>query len=213
MLDLAAGTANVTSSIPFWLQIASITAAPILGFIGVALGVALNERNRRTAYFIEEKKKAYLEFINTLAAIYTFWTDGMTEISQNPIKGIGDKIAMYSKSQGESLHRTYAQILLFGSRPVIETGNKCFDYVAAMAMTALIMLTKGVDAAQWYKEAEAVKKLITDFSVAARKDLGLPGIALSEYNVNAELDRVINKFIEDTSREDMERISQLGHHG
>lgn len=78
MVILTAAAAIKTPQIPFWLQIASTIAAPILGFTGVAVGVLLNEKNRRAAYLTEEKKKAYIEFTGTLAATMRFWSLDVT---------------------------------------------------------------------------------------------------------------------------------------
>lgn len=74
MPSLVTASSATTSQVPFWLQILSIAAAPIVGFIGVAIGAAIAERNRRAAYLIDEKKKAYLDFMDMLAKITAFWS-------------------------------------------------------------------------------------------------------------------------------------------
>ena len=211
MINLAAGAGNTVSSIPFWLQIVSIAAAPILGFVGVAVGVALNERNRRRAYFIEEKKKAYLEFINTLAAIHAFWANEMSSTLRNSNSRTADEATIFSKSQVEALNRTFSQILLFGSQSAIETGQKCFSYILTTSLTAMVMLTRGLDQRRWDKIAGEAIELMMDFSSIARKDLGLPELPQKTYVQDIELekkmDETINKFFEDRLREAKEKGS------
>jgi hypothetical protein len=198
MVDLAAGTTNTASSVPFWLQIVSIAAAPVLGFVGIAVGVALNERNRRTAYFIEEKKKAYLDFINALTVIHTFWTDEMTTILEKPDDQTARKVGIYSKSHIERLERTYAQILLFGSESVVKVGGRCFAYLLKTTMTAMIMSAKGLDRKRWPRVADEIVSIINDFSRVARKDLGLPDLPQGEYKLDKHLEEIADKLIEIT---------------
>jgi hypothetical protein len=198
MINLTAGTTNTPSSIPFWLQIASIAAAPVLGFAGIAIGIMLSERNRRTAYFIEEKKKAYLDFINTLTVIHSFWTDEMTTILQKPDDQTADKIGIYSKSHIERLERTYAQILLFGSESVVEVGGRCFTYLVKTSMTAMIMAAKGLDRKRWPRVTGEIIGVMNDFSRVARKDLGLPELPQGEYKPSKYLEEIADKIIEIT---------------
>jgi hypothetical protein len=174
MQVLSAAPATVTPQIPFWLQIVSIAVAPILGFLGVAIGVFLTERNRRAAYILEEKKHAYLEFINMLSNVNSFWSNKFPSAARTATSGGTDDILGFSKAHVEELHRTFLQIRLFGSGPVVESAMEAFHYLALASVTGIQMLDKGFSSAKWNQTVvKAGIVVMSDFSAAARKDLGL----------------------------------------
>jgi hypothetical protein len=174
MQVLSAGPASATPQIPFWLQIVSIAVAPILGFLGVAIGVLLTERNRRAAYILEEKKRAYLEFINMLSNVNSFWSNEFPAAARAAASGRMSDILGFSKAHVEELHRTFLQIRLFGSEPVVEAAMQAFHYLALASITGIQMLDKGFSSAKWNQAVvKAGIVAMSDFSAAARKDLGL----------------------------------------
>ena len=67
---MAVATQGSQMNVPFWLQILSIALAPLLGFAGVAIGVAFSERNRRDAYVKEERRKVYVDYLENNVATH-----------------------------------------------------------------------------------------------------------------------------------------------
>ena len=178
MLSPIAASPNTSSQIPFWLQILSIAMSPIIGFIGVAVGVTITERNRRGAYLIDEKKKAYLEFIDMLARLSSFWSNEYPTAARKHADA--NQVLGFSKPMIESLQRTYLQIRLLGSQEVTDTAGGCFHYTALASITAIGMLSLGFDQKEWGEVVGTGMKLMTAFSDAARRDLGLPNLGSRE---------------------------------
>jgi hypothetical protein len=166
--------------VPFWLQIASIAAAPILGFVGVAIGVFVTEHNRRAAYVIEERKKVYLDFISMLANINAFWSNEAIGVMRGDVPA--DKISGFSKPMVEALQRSLLQIRLIGSERVFAVAQGALVYTLRMSMTALVSSSSPgkFDRRNWDKAVGTGTSLMLDFSDAARKDLGLPALERKE---------------------------------
>jgi hypothetical protein len=177
MANLSVAVQNVSPSIPFWLQVLSVAVAPVIGFLGVAAGVGLNERNRRTAYFVEEKKRAYLEFINTLANVGNFWSTEVPRRLRSPKNSEVKEMMRVVRSQLETITRTYCEVSLFGSPKVLEIARLSFMYVMEMNMLVIISIAKGFDDKRWHKAAEKGAVILGGFTSAARKDLGLPALS------------------------------------
>lgn len=191
-----AAASTATSQIPFWLQILSIAAAPVIGFVGVAIGAVIAERNRRGAYLADEKKKVYLEFMSTLAEITTFWSNEFTVVMRK--QSGANRMQGRSKAMVESLYRTYMQIRLLGSQDVVDAAGKSIQYTMLASITSLPMLAEGFDAREWSKVTDAGLKVMKDFSDAARKDLGLPELETNESSaVESQKERIL-EYLEKT---------------
>ena len=196
--------ASAGSQLPFWLVVFSITAVPILGFIGVGVGAFLAERNRRSAYLAEEKKRVYIEFIGMLANINAFWSNEFPFYLRNAKSADVAKILGFSKPQIEAMHRVFMQIRLLGSQAVNDAGAAAFAFALQASMTSMIQIARGFDRQQWNEVVNAGIKVMAKFSNAARKDLGLPDLAHNTSDPDAkfaEIEPTLLKFIEDRMNE------------
>jgi hypothetical protein len=180
--------------VPFWLQVLSIAAAPVIGFIGVAIGATIAERNRRSAYLVDEKKKVYLEFMEMLAKITTFWSNEFT-VALRKEPG-WQELQGRSKPMIESLYRTYLQIRLVGSSSVVDAAGKSVQFTFLASMTGLKMLATDFDMREWSKVTSYGMEAMVDFSDAARKDLGLPGLEVKESSVSESDKEKVFQYIE-----------------
>jgi hypothetical protein len=172
MSPLASAQSTGAIQLPFWLQVVSIAAAPIFGFIGVAIGALMVERNRRAAYLTEERKKIYLDFISMLADVNAFWSNEAIQVMRGDAPA--EKISGFSKPMIESLHRSLIQIRLIGSSRVAAVAEGALVFILKMSMTALKSAASSFDRKEWDRASGSGISLMLDFSDAARADLGLP---------------------------------------
>jgi hypothetical protein len=205
-MSALSASASTGSQVPLWVLVFSITAAPILGFIGVGVGAFLTERNRRSAYLAEEKKKVYVEFIDMLANLNAFWSNEFPAYMRNVKSAEAAKVLGFSKPQIEALHRAVMQIKLFGSQAVYDAGSSAFVFELQASMTSMAQIAGGFDRRQWNEVVNAGIKVMADFSDAARKDLGLPDLAYNTSDPDpdakfAEIETVLLKFLEDRMSE------------
>jgi hypothetical protein len=170
--------------VPFWLQILSIALAPLLGFAGVAIGVAFSERNRRDAYVKEERRKVYVDYLEATSQLTAFVTferpkKGNPEgIEKN--EAFADKAAVFM----EQLQRTYMSLSVIGSPEACEAAVQAFTYLELATRLALAtMRGKSLDEG-WSKLGQLGTQFQDDFIDAARKDLGLRS---GEWKIRPEL--------------------------
>lgn len=58
------------TSLPFWLQVASVAAAPILGLTGALYGAYRSDRAKRQEWFRERRLTAYTDVLDAMDAVY-----------------------------------------------------------------------------------------------------------------------------------------------
>jgi hypothetical protein len=198
MKSIIAASSVVTSQLPFWLQILAIAAAPVIGFIGVGIGVIMAERNRRIAYLIEEKKKVYLDFMDMLAKISTFWSNRFPAVMRD--HATTKDVLGFSVPMVESLQRTYIQIRLLGSQRVVDAAGDCFEYTALASITGMQMLATRFDRKEW-NNTVVIRGIaaMKNFSDAARSDLGLSNLEIKG-STSAGIPDEIVEYVENTVR-------------
>lgn len=174
MSGIAAAQA-ATPQIPFWLQILTISLSPVLGFIGVAVGVLLNGRSRRNAYVKDERRKVYRDYLEILSQITIFYgTDYLFAMRHAKNKGLAGAAAEKASLLSERLQTSYLHVRLIGSPDAIDAASQGFELMASAGMVTALTLEGEYNRSDWDPVIRIGVETQARFTEVARKDLGLP---------------------------------------
>lgn len=70
MLGMLMAAGEASNQVPFWLQVTSIALAPILGFLGVSVGVMMKDRSDRRNALRSDRLGAYMELLAVAAELW-----------------------------------------------------------------------------------------------------------------------------------------------
>jgi hypothetical protein len=161
------------AALPFWLQVLSISLAPILGFTGVAIGALLTERHQRIAYIGDERRKVYLEYLELLARITAFYsTEFKTALEAGDMRRMAE-LNPIRRTFLEDVQRIYLQIRLIGSPGVVNTAREVFVYFGLANGISAKAISGDATSEDWGRLIKFGLALQTDFTDAARSDLRL----------------------------------------
>jgi hypothetical protein len=151
-------------SVPFWLQVATVALAPILGFMGVAVGVLMKERSDRRMGLRQDRLEVYRGFLRALAEL-----EKLVAVDGSAAYGSRDEEEklQYLKALNASyasINALYTEIDLVGSPKAA---------VIARAVFNLDTETEGGNF-DGYKVADSCRKIISRFRNVAMRDLGVP---------------------------------------
>ena len=71
-LDIAYAATEATQ-VPMWLQVLTLSMAPVLGFGGVAVGALLQGRSAKRARLRDDRRVTYLTFAKTVHEFYQWF--------------------------------------------------------------------------------------------------------------------------------------------
>src|SRR5580704_7619358 len=171
---VAASQTRTAAQIPFWLQVVSISLAPLLGFSGVAIGVFLNERIRSRAYVNDERRKVYLEFLEMLAQITSFYGTTFATAVRSRKDHYVEQVLGKPAGSLERLQQTYSSIRLIGSQAAVAAAGEAFVYLGLANTRGAAMIKEGYKRDEWELVIQYGLEVQTSFIEAARRDLGLP---------------------------------------
>jgi hypothetical protein len=103
------------AAVPFWLQVMAVTAAPILGFAGVAVGAMLKERSDMRIAERQELREVYRNFVRTMTEVEMLVSiDGASAYESADEEAVARYVATL-KAHLASLNTLCIEILLIGS--------------------------------------------------------------------------------------------------
>src|SRR5215467_2349587 len=171
---LSVSYADSATQIPFWLLVTSISLAPILGFVGVAIGAILTGRSQRRAWVSDGKHKAYQEFLAFLAQITAFYgTEFRTAVRTKNEERLSE-LSGARRSMLEDLHRTHLQIRLIGSPSALAAADEIHIYLGLATALSAKALKGNFENSEWDRLIKLGLDIQSEFTDAARRDLVLP---------------------------------------
>jgi hypothetical protein len=171
---VTASQAQTATQVPFWLQVVSISLAPLLGFSGVAIGAFLNERIRSRAYVNDERRKVYLEFLEMLAQVTSFYGTTFATAVRSRKDHYAEQVLGKPSGSLERLQQTYSSIRLIGSRAAVAAAGEAFVYLGLANTRGAVMIKEGYKRDEWELVIKYGLEVQKSFIEAARRDLGLP---------------------------------------
>jgi hypothetical protein len=171
---LSIGNSGSAAQVPFWLQVISISLAPILGFIGVGIGAFFTGRNQRRGWLSDEKHQAYQDFLSFLAKITAFYGAEFRTAVRLRNEARLSELASARRSMLEDLHRTHLQIRLVGSRKALAAADEIHIYTGMAGGLTARALQGNFEKDDWDRLVKFGLDIQSEFTAAARKDLGLP---------------------------------------
>jgi hypothetical protein len=180
------------AAVPFWLQIAAVVLAPVMGMLGVTAGAVLRTRTERRAYLREERRKAYVAFAHEFGALVsgvgTFATSAARTAATEQDASAVSRYLDHLRSSMSSIEKLRHEIDLIGSRRAADAATNAY-YVIAAVSARLAVATQGeVDADAWQRLLGQGMPVQVAFLSAAQSDLGLPkGDRMKEAKTSASL--------------------------
>ncbi|WP_435120873.1 hypothetical protein [Amycolatopsis thermoflava] len=159
--------------IPFWLQITTITLAPILGFAGVAVGVLLKDRSDHKASLRAERRAAYTGFLRALNALHRcFVVKGGAAFKS----GLEKSISAYEEEMYRlrlELDGARYDVALVGSSEVVAAAERVSAVAVDIDIAETVARRSGYRQEAWNKALLRCLHVASTFQVAAVKDLRL----------------------------------------
>lgn len=161
------------AAVPFWVQVVSIAVAPILGFVGVAVGVLLKDRSDHKASLRAERRTAYISFLRALSALHQCFV----------VKG---KLAFNGSDEGSlesymeemyelklALIGAQHEVTLVGSVAAAKAAEKVSTVQIDMDIAESTARKSGYDQKAWNVALLRSLHVQSTFQLAAIKDLRL----------------------------------------
>jgi hypothetical protein len=172
---------SLTAQVPFWLQVSSVSLAPLLGFLGVGVGVWLRDRADRKTWLRQQRLDVYATMLELWNEYVVFVGTTLTAAMRSRDLG---RIRKVNEDQKQFLARVLAaesRIRLVGTE---KSARPAREFVLSTLMVstyaAMSLGEEDFDQKSWdIAVVLPVSKPLTEFVKGAIADLGLPRQRLS----------------------------------
>ncbi|GAA1910647.1 hypothetical protein GCM10009737_10110 [Nocardioides lentus] len=166
--------ATDAAQVPTWLQILTLTLAPVLGFVGVGVGALLQSRSNKRAKLRDDRRATYLTFAKTVHEFYQwFGLEGTKSADHRAGADFAGHLAHIKTTIGAIESLGY-EVDLIASKGAADAGRKCMqEVVVSQAIWMNAVLTKSFDRVVWSKCYFDGSEALRTFRDAAMKDLGV----------------------------------------
>jgi hypothetical protein len=166
--------AAAEQSVPFWLQIATVVLAPLLGFVGVAIGVVLKDSSDRRLALRQARQSVYVIFLRSLMQInWTFASTAATAVQSGDVKRTAAVYRSVMDLLG-TLPQTAAEIDLIGSDHTSKIVHKYLVITLDLSLTMRGAISGSFDRKKWLEASRRVNEFVFEFRDAAILDLRVP---------------------------------------
>lgn len=162
------------AQIPFWVQMLSISLAPIFGFAGVAIGAFISDRNQRRAYIRRTRQKVYQEYLEVLNQLLAYRHD-MSRVAETQDLDAIREAASSSRWDSQGLRECLLKILLVGSPAAAQVAARVPNLEMLILALSLESGTAGFNEQKWEDLLWKIGEVRWSFTKIARRDLGLWG--------------------------------------
>lgn len=176
----------MTTQIPFWLQVTSITIAPALALMGVFVGAGAKSRFDKAAELRKDRRGTYTQFLTKADKLSSFITiNGPTIVEMfapaSDLENAGpDRIRRardnYQRIADELMEVSNArlEVDLIGSPDVASAAGPAFVTLTTMAAALTTQHADEEPASRLSKLTEELNSHLTRFRDAAFSDLDIP---------------------------------------
>lgn len=191
---------DMSSQVPFWLQVLTVSLAPIIGLTGVAVGAWLTDRSHRTAALRQDRRATYLRFARALndfdglisttgaSVLRTIATvnvaidqaEAMPDPKAEDIAGIRDLLdsaSDYPTTLFEKLleiTNLRIEIDMIASKGAATAANDALTILTRILLATNRAMEDGYDRRAWWKLGKELREAGRKFRNAAFADLDIP---------------------------------------
>src|SRR6266496_4684782 len=191
---------NASPAVPFWLQITTIALSPLVGFLGVTVGIFLKDRTDRKHFIYQERRRLYSEFLSAINSYGVQIGTGLTTAMR-----VGNEADIIEKSIAQrasvaELGGLSMQIDLIGIDRTSDVAHRHLQLLHDVSVRMLDTFTGEFDRRSWGRQSRAIAAYAAEFRDAAIVDLGLgkKRRALSVYrDIDLAAEEELMKWIDD----------------
>lgn len=185
-------------SIPFWLQVLAIGLAPLLGFLGVAIGASLQARYNRALALRAHRQEVYCRFLEAATQLFTYFgTDAASAIRSKDQARVVALLPVIKK-YASTITSLLLQVELIGSRDTIAAAQRIQLFIAKVGTTISEGFATGYTLKMWNEVLGGGVKIIRAFRSAASSDLGVPRRQQQRSHPNNSLDDLERAWVDST---------------
>jgi hypothetical protein len=167
--------AAAPTQVPLWLQVLTLGLAPVLGFVGVAVGALLQGRSAKRAKLRDDRRITYLNFAKTVREFYQwFGLEGTKSADHRAGADLREHLTEIKRMIRE-IETRGDEVDLIASKDAAAACRKCtLEVIASQAIWMNAVMTRSFDRAMWSKCNFDGSAALHEFRDAAMKDLGVP---------------------------------------
>jgi hypothetical protein len=166
--------ASASPMVPFWIQIAAVALAPILGFAGVAAGALMKDRSDRLSNLRKDRLEIYRKLVNAYSAWESYFAvEGRTKC----VEGNPEQIHYFMEKMialVAEIDSLATEVALIASPKVAVLSQEIFGIDIKAIDLAVDAQDKKFNAAHWEMLLRKHVTTTREFQKSAMKDLGVP---------------------------------------